>query len=89
VRRRAHLSRAAGGRTAGDSLDEKIDPVGRLYSAGSTMVCPPASIAQEGAAALGAQAGEVRLTAVLRDAGFGRVRRAATSPFNMVLEARP
>jgi len=53
------------------------------------MLCLPASIAQEGAAALGAQAGEARLTAVLRDAGCGRVRRAATSPFNMVLEARP
>ena len=26
---------------------------------------------------------------VLKSAGFGRVRRAAEGPFNMVLEARP
>lgn len=74
---------------AGDRLEENINPVGRLYYSGSTMVCVPASLAQDGRAALGAQAGEARLTEVLREAGFSRVRRAATSPFNMVLEARP
>ena len=37
----------------------------------------------------GAQAGEARLTKVLKDAGFTRVRRATQTPFNMILEARP
>jgi hypothetical protein len=40
-------------------------------------------------AALGAQAGEKRLTEVLTAGGFTRVRRAAETPFNLVLEARP
>ena len=35
------------------------------------------------------QAGTARLTEVVRSAGFGRVRRATATPFNMVLEARP
>jgi SAM-dependent methyltransferase len=74
---------------AGDSLAENLNPVGRLYYAASTMLCTPASRAQEVGLALGAQAGEKRLTAVLREAGFTRVRRAAETPFNIVLEARP
>ena len=39
--------------------------------------------------ALGAQAGEKRLTEVLNEGGFTRVRRATDTPTNMVLEARP
>jgi hypothetical protein len=44
-------------------------------------------MAQEVGEALGAQAGEARLSAAMRDASFAHVRRAATGPFNMVLEA--
>jgi 2-polyprenyl-3-methyl-5-hydroxy-6-metoxy-1,4-benzoquinol methylase len=64
-------------------------PVGRLYYNASTMVCVPTALAQEVGEALGAQAGEARLTEVLREAGFTRIRRAAEGPFSMVLEARP
>ena len=39
--------------------------------------------------ALGAQAGEARLREVITAGGFGSVRRAAETPFNMILEARP
>jgi hypothetical protein len=53
------------------------------------MLCTPASLSQEVGLALGAQAGERRLTEVLDAGGFGRVRRAAETPFNIVLEARP
>lgn len=42
-----------------------------------------------GSPALGAQAGEARLREVLAAAGFSRVRRAAQTPVNLVLEARP
>jgi len=38
--------------------------------------------------ALGAQAGQKRLTEVLNQAGFNDVRRATETPTNMVLEAR-
>jgi hypothetical protein len=52
------------------------------------MICVPTSLAQEVGEALGAQAGEAKLTEVLKDAGFSRVRRATEGPFNMVLEAQ-
>lgn len=72
---------------AGDALDDNINPVGRLYYSASTMICVPTSLAQETGLALGAQAGEKRLSEVIRSGGFTRVRRAAQTPLNMVLEA--
>jgi hypothetical protein len=63
--------------------------VGRLYYNASTMICVPTSLDQEVGAGLGAQAGEEKLTEILRLGGFSRVRRATQGPFNMVLEARP
>jgi hypothetical protein len=74
---------------AGDSLEENMNPVGRLYYAASTMICTPGSLAQEVGLGLGAQAGPKRLTEVLNEAGFTRVRVAAQTPFNLILEARP
>ena len=74
---------------AGDSLADNLNPVGRIYYACSTSLCVPASLNQEVGSALGAQAGEKRISEVLREAGFSRVRRAAATPFNMVIEARP
>jgi len=74
---------------AGDQLEENLNPVGRLFYAGSTMICVPGSLAQEGAAALGNQAGEKRLRDVVTAAGFTRFRRAVATPFNLILEARP
>jgi SAM-dependent methyltransferase len=72
---------------AGDALEENLHPVGRIFYACSTNFCVPASLGQEVGAALGAQAGQKRLEAVLREGGFATVRRAAETPFNMVLEA--
>ncbi|WP_166038823.1 class I SAM-dependent methyltransferase [Sphingosinicella sp. YJ22] len=74
---------------AGDSPADNVgNPVSRLFYNASTMICVPTSLAQEVGEALGAQAGEARLTEVLAGAGFGQVRRATEGPFNMVLEAR-
>jgi 2-polyprenyl-3-methyl-5-hydroxy-6-metoxy-1,4-benzoquinol methylase len=73
---------------AGDTVEENLNPVGRAYYAFSTLLCTPSSLSQEVGLALGAQAGEARLTEVLNSAGFSRVRRAAETPFNIVLEAR-
>ena len=73
---------------ANDRLEDNFNPVGRIYYAFSTNICVPASLRQEVGAALGAQAGEKRLTEVLRQGGFTRVRRAVDTPFNMVIEAR-
>ncbi len=74
---------------AGDKVEDNLNPVGRLFYAASTLVCTPASLAQEVGAALGAQAGPERLQAVIREGGFRSVRRAAETPFNLILEARP
>ena len=74
---------------AGDKLEENLNPAGRVYYSASTMICTPASKSQEVGLALGAQAGEARLRDVVTKGGFTRVRRAAETPFNMVLEARP
>ena len=74
---------------AGDRLEDNLNPVGRLYYAGSTMICVPTSLAQEVGAALGAQAGEAKLREVIAAGGFSNIRRATATPFNMVLEARP
>ena len=74
---------------AGDALEDNLNPVGRVFYAGSTMLCTPASLSQEVGLALGAQAGEQRLAEVLHEGGFSRVRRSAETPFNLVLEVRP
>lgn len=74
---------------AGDTLADNLNPVGRVYYAFSAAVCVPSSLNQEVGAALGAQAGEKKLSEVIRRGGFSRVRRATATPFNMVLEARP
>jgi ubiquinone/menaquinone biosynthesis C-methylase UbiE len=73
---------------AGNMPQENMNPVGRLYYNASTMICVPTSLDQEVGEGLGAQAGEARLSALIRDAGFANVRRATEGPFNMVLEAR-
>ena len=74
---------------AGDRLEDNFNPVGRLYYAGSTMICVPTSLSQEVGVALGAQAGEAKLREVITTGGFKSVRRATETPFNMILEARP
>ena len=74
---------------AGDRVEDNLHPLGRIFYGASTLICTPASRAQEVGLALGAQAGEARLTEVLHDGGLSRVRRATETPFNMVLEARP
>jgi SAM-dependent methyltransferase len=73
---------------ANDRPEENHNPVGRMYYGASTMLCVPTSLAQRGPA-LGAQAGEQRLRTVVTEGGFTRFRRAAQTPFNLVLEARP
>ncbi len=74
---------------AGDRLEDNLNPVGRVYYAFSTGVCTPNALSQPGRRALGAQAGEAALADVAREGGFGSCRRAAATPFNLVLEARP
>jgi len=73
---------------AGDSVEENVGTVARLYYSGSTAVCVPHSRSEDVGLALGAQAGPARLSAVSREAGFSSVRVAHETPFNIVLEVR-
>lgn len=90
----ARASLAPGGQVfavepfATDTLEESLgDPVALTYYAASSALCVPNSISQ-GGSALGAQAGPERLTAAFVDAGFATARVAATTPYNLVLDAR-
>jgi SAM-dependent methyltransferase len=74
---------------AGDRVEDNLNPIGRAYYGFSTFLCTPASLSQDVGLALGAQAGEARLREVVAAGGFTRFRRAAETPFNLVLEARP
>jgi SAM-dependent methyltransferase len=74
---------------AGDSVADNLNPVGRIFYGASTVICTPASLDQEVGLALGAQAGQARLSEVIEEGGFSTVRRATETPFNLVLEAKP
>lgn len=76
---------------AGDRVEDNLNLVGKVFYSASTQICVPASRSQgDGhAACLGAQAGEARIRELALTAGFSRIRRAAETPFNIVLEMRP
>lgn len=73
---------------AADHLENTISPIARFYYAASTMLCCAHAISEGGHLVLGAQAGQTKLGEVFREAGFTSFRRAAQTPFNLVLEAR-
>jgi SAM-dependent methyltransferase len=74
---------------AGDAPEQNHHPLGRLMYAASTVICTPASLAQEVGLGLGNQSGYARMEGILREAGFTHVRLATTTPVNLVIEARP
>ena len=69
-------------------VEDNLNPLGRIFYAGSSLVCIPASLAQNGPA-LGAQAGEHLISQLIRAAGFKHFKRASQTPFNLVYEAKP
>lgn len=73
---------------AHDRVEHNLSPVARLYYSASTTMCCAHAISEGGKLVLGAQAGEARLAEVFRKAGFTHFRRAAETPFNLILEAR-
>lgn len=74
---------------AGDRVEDNLNPIGRAYYGFSTLLCTPSSMAQPVGMALGTQAGPARIREVVTEAGFGRFRLAAQTPFNNVFEIRP
>ncbi len=73
---------------AGDHPEDNHNPLGRAFYGLSTVICTPASRAQEVGLALGAQAGEPAMREVFEQAGFGTFQRATQSPTNIIYEAR-
>ncbi len=73
---------------ANDKLEDNVNPISRLYYAGSTTLCCAHAVSERGDYALGAQAGEAQLGHLARSSGFSHFRRAAATPFNLILEAR-
>ena len=73
---------------SGDSLAENLNLLAGIFYGISTTICVPASRAQVGSACLGAQAGQAKLTEVLKEGNFTSVRRISETATNMVLEAR-
>jgi len=65
------------------------NPMAALLYTASSAICTPNSLSQEVGLGLGAQAGEARLRQVFEEAGFTRFRRAAETPMNLILEAKP
>jgi 2-polyprenyl-3-methyl-5-hydroxy-6-metoxy-1,4-benzoquinol methylase len=72
---------------AGESVAENLNPVGRIFSAGSTFICTPNALAT-GGHALGNSASEKQLRAVMLAGGFSRFRRATQTPFNRIFEVK-
>ncbi len=74
---------------ARDRLEDNFNPIGRLFYGASTLICTPHALSEGNESALGGQAGEARIGAIAEAAGFRHFRRAAETPFNLILEARP
>jgi len=74
---------------AGETLEENVHPIGRLFYSAGLFVCVPHAKAQGGVQQLGPQVPESTWRSLLAEAGFTRFRRATETPFNRVFEARP
>jgi 2-polyprenyl-3-methyl-5-hydroxy-6-metoxy-1,4-benzoquinol methylase len=72
---------------AGNTVEENFNPIGRTFSAASTLCCTSNSLAQNGPA-LGAVASEAALKETVLAGGFKTFRRATETPFNRIYEAR-
>lgn len=92
--RRARETLADGGTVmivepmAGNSVEENLNPVGRVFSGASVLCCTPNALAY-GGHALGTIATDAALNEMTAAGGLSRFRRATETPFNRVFEARP
>jgi hypothetical protein len=74
---------------AGASLEDNVNPIGRIFYAASTSICTPAAQSESGGYALGSQVTDAALGEIAGAAGFTRFRRATETPFSRVFEVRP
>ena len=74
---------------SGDSIEDALNPIGRLYAAASVFLCLPSGLSAEPRTGLGNQAGPAKTLALAAEAGFTRAREATRAPFNIVYALRP
>jgi SAM-dependent methyltransferase len=74
---------------SGDTIEDALNPVGRLYAAASVFLCLPSGLSAEPRTGLGNQAGPARTLGLAAEAGFTRAREAARTPFNIVYALQP
>ncbi|HYB00562.1 MAG TPA: class I SAM-dependent methyltransferase [Ktedonobacteraceae bacterium] len=72
---------------AAETIEGSVNPVARLYSAGSIYLCTPNAISS-GEIALGNQVPEQKLREIVQAGGLSQFRRATETPFNRIFEAR-
>ncbi len=72
---------------AGNCVEENFNPLGRTFSAASTLCCTPNSLAVKGPG-LGAVATEQALRDTVMAGGLRHFQRVAETPFNRIFEAR-
>jgi 2-polyprenyl-3-methyl-5-hydroxy-6-metoxy-1,4-benzoquinol methylase len=72
-----------------DSIEEGLNPLGKLMAAASTFICLPSGLSAAPAYGLGNQAGPAKICELARDAGFSDARIAAATDFNLIYELRP
>jgi hypothetical protein len=74
---------------AGDALADNLHPLGRLYYAASTVLCTPGDPGPRCRPRARQPDRRGPPAQLLRRARHTHVRRAAVTPFNLVLEVRP
>ena len=72
---------------AAETIEGSVNPVARLYSAGSIFLCTPNAIAT-GDIALGNQVPEQKLREIVLAGGLSQFHRATETPFNRIFQAR-
>ncbi len=74
---------------AGKTVEGNFNPVGRIYSGASVLICTPNAVASGDINnALGTVASDDKLADVFMQGGFSRFRRATETPFNRIFEAK-
>lgn len=71
-----------------DDVADALNPLGRLQSGASLLVCLPSGLSAPPAMGLGNQAGPTRTRALAKEAGFSEARVATSTFFNLVYELR-
>jgi hypothetical protein len=72
-----------------DSVADVLNPLGKLLTAASLLICLPSGLSAPPATGMGNQAGPARTRQLALQAGFADARVATSTDFNLVYELRP